>query len=375
MLTVLGADRFQRLSATTSKQTDGNSGRSCFRSLSALGQSLGDGLSNNRSLRRVSSSDGCLQSGAVGVEPMAVTPTAKRQADKEAGDTGVRPNLPGDSRAAGLSVLSLRLSSTRVQQHLLAGEATDAADADKALLCSDIVVADRKPMASSDRALAFGEAVQKRSKAGHAALAWAKPADECGEGNASESFQPGRLAEWMELAVQHAPPSLRQQKATPGGLQDSYFRATRDYLTSCSLAVQAGRKARESVESDAIDMLVLLVMQVHSGQEGALLSVEVVAIPQFSARIAEAGLTIGAAARLLLHSRHPALTAEFDVADATSFSWPPPIGCRLVVRGFRIAGKAPSCSYQRLKQGPLLLPLGLTMEAETLEKCCQPLGV
>jgi hypothetical protein len=241
---------------------------------------------------------------------------------------------------------------------------------DKALVCAEGEGNDRKHMAISERGRAFGEAVEKRSKASHAP-AWTKNADGDGVGHASDSFQPGRLAEWMELAVQHAPPSLRQQKAIPGGLQDSYLRATRAYLTSCSLvAAQTGREAscgREKPPREAEDVLVLKVLQVHPGQEGALLSVEVVAIPNISERVAEAGLTVGVAARLLLHSRHPTLTAHFDVADANSFSWPPPVGCRLVVRGFQIAAKAPACRNQRPTHGPLLLPLGLTMAADAVD--------
>merc|ERR1712183_608570 len=90
-------------------------------------------------------------------------------------------------------------------------------------------------------------------------------------------FRRGRLAEWMELAVQHAPPSMRQQRAVPGGLQDAYLRAVRSYLTGCSLA--AGREVdselnKRDAEDDAF---VATVLEAHRGQEGILVSAKVTA--------------------------------------------------------------------------------------------------
>jgi len=108
-------------------------------------------------------------------------------------------------------------------------------------------------------------------------------------------FQRGQLAEWMELTVQNAPPTRPHARAVPGGLQDSYVRAVRHYLTEASLAVQA---ARHPTEAPVTSMLVG-VQHIREGPEGLLLSCVVLQVLE---GLAGQEVAAGSSVRLLLHT-------------------------------------------------------------------------
>jgi len=92
----------------------------------------------------------------------------------------------------------------------------------------------------------------------------------------------------MELAVQHAPPAMRQQRVVPGGIQDAYLRAVRSYLTGCSLAARQEVVAEDcKVNLEDTDTMVTTVLEVYPGQEGTLLTVQVMSLPSSPSAAAE----------------------------------------------------------------------------------------
>lgn len=215
------------------------------------------------------------------------------------------------------------------------------------------------PLGLVARSYTFSEALGKRAKTGHPVYAPMVPLD---EGPVEDGFQRGLLAEWMKLAVQHAPPMRqgRHRRPVPGGLQDTYVHAIRRHLTEASLACQGAQaEAMRDAEAvatseappaaDAVGILVaaeprapgcllLDVRAVHDGLEGAVVC-GVVSEGTTTLQL----VTEGGAVRLLLHRRHPALQACGEAALRP--------GTRLRVRGFRTIGASSG------RRGPLLLPV------------------
>lgn len=362
-LSVLGADRFQRLSTEAVGQGKGCQIRQGLFQTSALAQRL----SNLPATRAV-------KGNGAGV---ATPQQQQTEADlTKSGEKGLRPSGPG------LSALSLRLSSSRLQ-HRLEGEGNAAAAARTA----EEEAPEQKPISLSERCgRAFGEAMAKKAKASNPLFS--RPLSggtEAGEAVATDGvivpvgdghqFQRRRLAEWMELAAQHAPPVMKQQRALPGGMQDAYLRAVRSYLTACSLAARSDVPAEDAVNSEQVsairdpeEELVLSVVEVHPGQEGTLVTTEVAAVPtsgSYASSGTAAGLKVGATARLLLHHRHPALTVGLDARNAHDYCWPPAPGTRLIVRGFKVVAAASSgkSSGHRRAGAAMLVPLDLEVAA------------
>jgi len=356
-LSVLGADRFRFLSAVeTCHKTGKGGGRS--REGLPLSRTLGQRLSSG---------------GGQGAE--ATTPGLRPGvADGKSSEKGPQAS------AQGLGALSLRLSSNRLQDRLAAeplgaGSTVSAVQevrlvADGPLPGSDgdAEMEQENPIALSERCgRAFGEVFAKRAKAGHplnrdgAGLTGEAAPLELAIVPVGEGFKRGRLAEWMELAVQHAPPAMKQQRAVPGGMQDAYLRAVRSYLTGCSLAARQEADADHCKSRTAVEeALVFIVSEVHPGQEGTLLSVEVAVLPSVAGAAdasAAAGLAVGAPARLLLHHRHPALTAGLDVCGTSDCSWPPSAGAKVLVRGFQVVVAASSSPSRGQSRGVMLMPL------------------
>jgi len=178
-------------------------------------------------------------------------------------------------------------------------------------------------------------------------------------------LQRDRLTEWMALTVQHAPPSKTgRSKAIAGGLQDTYVRAVRSYLTDASLVggltAEATDVAMEDVNLPS-DALTFTVTQVHFGAEGLLLAGEVLEAPA-SGRAAPPVLTHGAPVRLVVNRRHPALQepASKDAGAAAALGWVPRVGDVLEAHGLKLLARGGrSCGAR----GPLLMTVKLLPSA------------
>lgn len=215
-------------------------------------------------------------------------------------------------------------------------------------------------LGAADGLLALGQKlgdamVEKRSRVGQ--LNAVAAADVGGEGTVvaepGGGFQRVRLAEYMELAAQHAPVPLRRgrgQRLVPGGLQEVYAHAVRQYLTDASRSTTSSGPLGPIGGAD--NHLVVQIQDSHSGPEGFLLRCTVCGQEAATSSMPEDFLHHGAAARLLLHRRHPALAtlARGKHPPGSCQPWQPQPGARLLLRGYRDCG-------HRGPQGPMLLPL------------------
>jgi len=216
----------------------------------------------------------------------------------------------------------------------------------------------------------LNEALGKRARTSllpSAAAAEARGTDGGGGGTGSGgAFQRGRLGEWMELAVQHAPPTRKGQhrRAVPGGMQDAYIHAVRRYLTEASLASQAAASKAAEVQAQSTaqgsreealvpaevaepatsSSAVLVVVSGFDGLEGTVVSARV--SEESTTRRVKAGNVI----RLLLHRRHPVFQKHGD--------WVPEAGERLAVKGFQLVGTTTR------GRGQLLLPVEVWLLAD-----------
>lgn len=301
--------------------------------------------------------------------------------------TGARPSPPDSVGAVGncleppqegFQALSLRLRSAQMQQNFQHAGAWKPSTTGLSAGSGEGDSLARTTEGVFTRSRMLSEAFDKKAKTGHPLFcenpsaanvptvsdaSFAKPNEVAAASGSSCpvvhqpvsngegcGFRRGKLAEWMELAVQHAPPSKtgRNTRALPGGLQDAYTRAVRYYLTDASLAAQQGaQKAPAPAPSACIrgiagreKSLMLAILEVNEGLEGLILFVEVLEAQSGNAPT----LNVGSIARLLLHRRHP-------VVQHCGEAWEPRPGQRLHVHGFSIIGANAG------GRGPLLLPL------------------
>lgn len=327
---------------------------------------------------------------AGGAEPPS-TPAARRPgAAASEGETGARPSPPGGASGTdaageprgGLLALSLRLRGAQLQQSLRqAGEEKEQEKArpggeiglafsarckafgahlerSAAVAAGSAAGAGTAQSSSaglvsfSQRGRALGEALEKRARAGHQrswpALGGPAPTEDT-TSQPGTGFRPGRLAQWMELNVQNAPPTRtgRDARALPGGLQDAYVRAVRHYLTEASLAAQQDaemnaeeRPVAPSAGTAFTGSLLVAVADAHEGPEGLLIG----------AAVLQAWMSdnpaMDSSVRLLLHRRH-------SIFHQRGEAWFPRPGMRLRVQNFNVV--APGAGGR----GPLLLPLEL----------------
>lgn len=231
---------------------------------------------------------------------------------------------------------------------------------------------------------ALGHALGKKTRVGNSI--GSTPAEN--DNLCPHGFQRNRLAEWMELAVQHAPPSRSGIRAVRGGLQDAYVQAVRRYLTQATMAstshfaegvaVEGNRCAPASecrtqvavgapVAAEA-DHVHVGVLEAHQSLEGTLLIVRLLHVPPDAVSSSALGasvdgLSAGSIARLILHSRHPALRGGGDDSGISTAQLPL-VGRTLRVRGLRLAGRAALSRAGLGKQRPpLLLPLDVALVA------------
>jgi len=357
-LAALGADRFRCITVADppAESAQGTAAREGLVPMRTLSHRL-----STAALRGTSTS-------ASNADRFGAAVTPGPNSDPETSKSGEKEARPGNQQ--GFAALSLRLGSSRLQQRI-AGEPSAG---NGAFSSGSKAHSDRQPHDSTSEApfsercgRAMGEVLAKRAKAGHPLTSRpfcggsTEGAEEAAASEGAivasgEGFKRGRLAEWMELAVQHAPPAMRQQRAVPGGIQDAYLRAVRSYLTGCSLAARQEVVAEDcKVNLEDTDTMVTTVLEVYPGQEGTLLTVQVMSLPSSPSAAAEcaaAGIAVASSARLILHHRHPALTTSLDA------QWPPTAGTRVLVRGFQVASK-PNC--RRQSAGPLLIPLAMEL--------------
>lgn len=337
-LSVLGADRFRRLSQ-----------KSPDRVRSGIGSAVNG-------------------EGHALVRDPPCTPSPRATATQpEDRTTGVRPSPLSSATAQGTGVaprggllaLSLRLRGAQLQQSLR-NAADDSAPPKPVGHCGQTPVppentGEGSALSLVGRSKAFGQALEKKAKGSHSRL-WSAPSDAGAAASAAPQetcFRPGQLAAWMELTVQNAPPTRagRDARAVPGGKQDAFVRAVRHYLTEASLAAQCSEQASKvdpketpvRPSSSAVGSLLMAVSETHEGLEGLL----------FSGVVLEAQVTqavpIGGVVRLLLHRRHA-------VFQQCGEAWLPRIGSRLRLHSFSVV--APGVGGR----GPLLVPLELSQE-------------
>lgn len=227
------------------------------------------------------------------------------------------------------------------------------------------------------RSHALNEALGKKAKTGglfgDAFVAHAAQAVRVGEvgeeGRGLDSgFQRGRLTEWAQLAVEHAPKARpgKDKRAVPGGLQDAYIHAVRRYLTETSLACQGANTpvvpGQEAVTpghepSEAVVLacpsrracLLLRVADAHDAFEGVIVPAELLegSVSQH--------VGVGCRVRLLLHRRHPLMQQNGE--------WVPRAGNRLKVRGFQVVAQGAA------GRGPLLLPVEVAAAGSDEQPC------
>lgn len=175
------------------------------------------------------------------------------------------------------------------------------------------------------------------------------PSQLTGTTSTVEGFQRSRLAEWMQTAVQNAPPARSDVKVMSGGTQEAYIRAVRNYFTACSQAPLLSHVSSSNPElvrndcrqnvvltNNVYEVTVLSVKQVFSGREGLVINTDVVVAAL------QTELKTGATARLLLHNKHP----MFQKDQPASFA----PGSLLYVHGVTVL------SVGGIGRGPLLLP-------------------
>ncbi|CAE8682327.1 unnamed protein product, partial [Polarella glacialis] len=311
------------------------------------------------SLCQGSPSSRCKATGVLlpGTSPVLRTPQPKLAASEQSGSSGdlVTGQRPSPPPATGLQALSLRLSGATLQRRFdRVSEPGYPSSAACPGAVSSFATSDAgASLGIFERSRALGEALEKKAKVGCASStsdrALSAPPTQAMSEDAG--FRRGRLAEWMELAVQHAPPARqgRQARAVPGGLQDAYSHAVRHYLTEASLKTPRGTVVGPALE----EALLLAVLEVHEGVEGLVLSAAVLQAPR---QRAVQGLQPGSVARLLLHRRLPVLQGS----EANGPLVRP--GAQLRVGNFSVLAEG------RGGRGPLLLPMDVTLTGKAAQR-------
>lgn len=365
--------------------------------LSTLGKRLSAGLAERE---RSGGSRGPTGRGAgiksgLDAPSEPATPSRPSTSSPKGGSTGSRlsPNVTNVSSDAscpiapsngapstGLLTLSRRLSGAHIGQR----PSVDASERSREIRQLPSEAPDKKRFTEQHgeanlgllaRGRALGEAIEKKiekkAKLSHTSTApvtEASVAQPVAQLVAGSIFKRERLAEWMELSAQHAPPVRqgRHNRPSPGGIQDAYIRAVRGYLTESSLLTHGSRASTSEAckeemptetshaallnAGDGDRSLLLRVVETFSGPEGFIVTTDVVGAARWSADV---GIAVGQPARLLVSHRHPSVHRTEE-----SFALPIILqgGSKLLVRGLHVLVCGPAC--QGL--GPLLLPIVLS---------------
>eukprot|EP00927_Polykrikos_kofoidii_P044339 TRINITY_DN38331_c0_g1_i1.p1 TRINITY_DN38331_c0_g1~~TRINITY_DN38331_c0_g1_i1.p1 ORF type:complete len:467 (+),score=36.16 TRINITY_DN38331_c0_g1_i1:37-1401(+) len=233
------------------------------------------------------------------------------------------------------------------------------------------------PVCLVARSRAFGEAVEKKARVA-VPLKFGPPDANKGV------LQRDRLAEWMELAVQHAPPSriCRSGRVSASGFQDAYIRAVRSHLTEASLTFSSRCNSTTKVDAQEDEpCLEIVVISVHFSAEGMLVCGKMADACFERGRHAFAAsldLQSGSPVRLLVHRRHPAMQQQTLLGQPPQHdhrhqhrscnAWVPQPGALIEARTLIVVASSTAPAVEpraRHRQGqwsvssrgPLLLPL------------------